>query len=574
MRDRITAYRRAIREKEVAYAGELDQLRRVAAADAIAPALDSLAAEFGVYAGLARWLVELRADILDNLDVFSAPAAQSDEDDRPRQTPEERYAVNLFVDHRDDLHPLVVVEPNPTYENLFGRIEYRSGGGIAETDFTLIRPGALHRANGGILVLRAEAVAKNAEAWRFLKDALRDLCIRIEERHREGGMPMAGAPQPKPIRLSIKVVIVGAPRWYYNFFSGDPDFTTYFKIKADIDPDMPAGPENLAVYASLLRAMARRRGREIEEAAMLRLLGEASRWASNRQKLSARFELVEDVLIEAAQQAERGRRDPPPITLEHVRRALDERRRRDARVEDRTLEAIRDGFVLIETEGSRVGQANALVVRDQGDHAFGVPARVSARVFVGRHGIVNIERSTELGGPLQQKGVLIISGYLSGRFARDFPLSFGASLTFEQSYGGVEGDSASMAELVTLLSALAEVPLRQDIAITGSASQMGDAQSVGGCHLKIEGFYRLCRTRGLTGEQGVLLPVANEPSIVLGDAVAADVAAGKFHVWSMRNVDDALRLLTGLPSEEVHRRAAATLERYDGLMRERASLWQ
>jgi predicted ATP-dependent protease len=257
-----------------------------------------------------------------------------------------------------------------------------------------------------------------------------------------------------------------------------------------------------------------------------------------------------------------------------VRDALDERRRRNARIEDRAHEAIRDGMVMIEAAGARIGQVNALVVRDQGDHAFGVPSRVTARTFVGRHGITNIERSTDLGGPIQQKGVLIIAGYLAGRFARAYPLSFGASLTFEQNYGGVEGDSASLAELIAILSALAEVPLRQDIAITGSVNQLGETQAVGGIEQKIEGFHRVCAERGLTATQGVLIPTANEPNLVLNEAIAEDVAAGRFQIWSAADIDAALALMTGIAAEEVARRAQETLGRYDALMRERAQLWQ
>jgi predicted ATP-dependent protease len=376
------------------------------------------------------------------------------------------------------------------------------------------------------------------------------------------------------MRLDVKVVIVGAPRWYYTFFSGDPEFGTYFKVKADIDPDMPADAGNVAVYAGLVRAMAAKRSRSIEGPAIERLLGEAARWATDRRKLSARFELIEDIVAEAARLGAVPRGAAAPITAAHVRQALDERRRRNARIEDRTHEAIRDGMVMIETAGARIGQVNALVVRDQGDHAFGVPSRVTARTFVGRHGITNIERSTELGGPIQQKGVLIIAGYLAGRFARTYPLSFGASLTFEQSYGGVEGDSASLAELLAILSALAEVPLRQEIGVTGSINQLGETQAVGGIAQKIEGFHRVCRERGLTRTQGVLVPTANEPNLVLDERVAEDVAAGRFRIWSARELDEALALTTGLSADEVARRAQETLDRYDALMRERAQLWQ
>jgi len=587
VRRRVEAFKARMRASEAALSGASATVKESLGEEAVRPLLDALEGEFGGYPGLARWLVELRADIAENLDLLApGPGGDKASEIAAEIAAEERYAVNLLVDHGDDPHPQVVVEPSPTYENLFGTIEYRSLGGIAETDFTMIRAGALHRANGSILVLRAESVAQRGEEWAFLKAALRDGVIRIEELHRQGGMPMAGAPSPKPIPLSVKVVIVGAPRWYYTFFSADPDFTTYFKVKADIDPDMPANERNLGVYAGLIDATARRLSEEgCDRAAMQRLIGETSRWANDRRKLSARCEMVEDLIAEAAAIAADGKRARKArrITLDDVRRALDERRQRNARIEDRSHESLRDGVLMIDTVGARVGQINALTIRDLGDYEFGLPSRVTARVFVGRHGIVNIERSIEMGGPIQQKGVFIIGGYLNGRFARAYPLSFSATLTFEQSYGEVEGDSASMAELLAILSALADVPLRQDVAVTGSVNQNGDSQAVAGVSRKVEGFYRTCAERGLTGTQGVLIPRANEPNVILVEEVAEAIAAGRFHLWSMRNVDEALDLLTTVEAGEGARsrlgsaaigaRIEATLDRFDTIMRERASLW-
>jgi predicted ATP-dependent protease len=595
VRERVATFKTRMRASEAALGGAIEEIRSSVGAEAVAALLDELDTEFGEHPGLARWLVELRTDILEHLELIATPKhAEEGSEEAAEISAELRYAVNLLVDHGDEPSAQIVLEPNPTYENLFGTIEYRSVGGIAETDFTLIRAGALHRANGSVLVLRAEAVAQHPESWRFLKGALRDGCIRIEELHRQGGMPMAAAPSPKPIPLQVKVVIVGAPRWYYTFFSADMDFPIYFKVKADIDPDMPADERNLAVYAGLITATAQRHvDAGCEEAAMRRLLGEASRWAGDRRKLSARYELVEDVIAEAAALARREAFEKPHgrsrqraghITLANVNRALDERRQRNARVEDRSHEQIRDGAIMIDTAGARIGQVNALTVRDLGDYDFGLPSRVTARVFIGRHGIVNIERAIELGGPLQQKGVLIIGGYLNGRFARKYPLSFSATLTFEQNYGGIEGDSASMAELLAILSALAEVPLRQDIAITGSVNQNGESQAVGAVSRKVEGFYRTCAERGLTGTQGVLVPRANECNLVLTEDVAEAVAKGRFHVWSMGDVDDALELLTGMdpgrpdsggraPAGSVAARIEESLNRFDAAMRERASLW-
>lgn len=580
VRTRLGIFMQSARQSETGFAEAVREARRQAADSALAPLIDPIGAEFGGYSGLARWIVELRTDLLDHLDLL-ARKAEDDKDGAPQPAAEDRYAVNLLVDHGDEPHAQVVVEPTPTYENLFGSFEYRLENGVALTDYRHIRAGALHRANGGILVLRAEAIVELPVVWGFLKAALRDRCIRIEPPMRGDRAPLAGAPAPHPIPLEVKVVIVGAPRWYYTFFSADRDFATYFKVKADIDPDLPAEPRNLGVYANLVRHMATRylAGGATDDA-VGRLLAEAARWAGHRKKLSARFELVEDLVIETAARAKAAR--ARAIDAAQVRQALAERLQRGTRIEDRSQEAIRDGMILIDTEGARIGQVNALTVRDLGDHAFGLPVRVSARVHAGRHGIVNVERATELGGPIQQKGIYIIGGYVSGRFARHLPLSFAATVTFEQSYGGVEGDSASMAELVAVLSALAETPIRQDIAITGSVNQNGESQAVGGIIEKIEGFYRTCAERGLSGRQGVLIPAANAPGVVLREQIAAAVAAHRFHVWLMRDVDDALELLTGLdpgrpaaggalPRGSVMARVQATLDHFDRLLTERGA---
>ena len=577
VRQRLGGFLQAGRQAELKFAETVREARRQAADAALMPLVDTIGVEFGHYPGLARWIVELRNDLVDHLDLLAGPADPEAEAAR-RLAAEQRYAVNLLVDHGEDPHAPVVLEPTPSYENLFGRFEFRFESGVSVTDYRQIRAGALHRANDGILVLRAEALAAQPMVWNFLKASLRDRCIRIEPPH-TGGPPVAGATTPDAIPLSVKVVIVGAPRWYYTVFSTDPDFATYFKIKADIDPEMPAEPQDLALYARLVHYMALRHlPGGITHAAVMRLLAEAARWAQHRRKLSARFEQVEDLVAEAAAMA---RSDgAAKIDAPQVLKMLTVRRLRRSRVEDRTQESIREGLVLIDTDGTRVGQVNGLTVRDLGDHAFGSPVRISARVQAGRLGIVNVERATELGGPIQQKGVYIIGGYLSGCFARRLPLSFSATVTFEQSYGGVEGDSASMGELVAVISALADVPLRQDIAITGSVNQAGESQPIGGAIEKIEGFYRTCAERGLTGRQGVVIPAANAAHVILGEDVAAAVASGKFQLWTMHDVQDALALLTGLdpgragpdgafPPGTVMARVEATLDHFDRLLQER-----
>ena len=540
--EKLNAVQRRAAKEQGELGARVMQITRAAADSVLDVQFDAVREEFSGYGGVVRWFVGMRNDVLENVHFFGS----DDKAETRRELPEDRYVVNLFVDHSDDLNPSVLLEANPTYENFFGRMEYRPAEGGLYTDFSMLRAGSVHRANGGILVLRADALARNPVSWEFLKGSLRDGEIRIEEMQRNSAVPLAGAPRPKAVPLDLKVVIVGAPRWYYTFFSVDPEYQTYFKVKADIDADMDTTPENIASYALLIRRIAHdHRGFDCEDAAVQRLLGLSTRWAGSWKKLTARFQIVEDVVTEAAGLAfEAGE---TTVTLDFVLGEILNRRRRNARVEDRMQESIVNGQVMIATDGQTVGQINGLTVRDIGDHAFGGPSRITARASAGRQGVLNIERQVALGGPIQQKGVMVLQGFLSGRFARRFPLSFNCSITFEQNYGGVEGDSASMAEALAILSDLSGLPLRQDLAITGSMNQRGDAQAIGGAHHKIEGFFRTCIESGpLTGSQGAVVPQANEQNLILRD----EVADGKFHIWSVATIEEAAELFMGMPAGE------------------------
>ena len=528
-------------------AAQTRELNRGITAEVAGPMLDALALEFQAYEGLAPWLRGMRADMIETPERFQLQPTPNNESEMP----ERRYAVNLFVDHGGEKHAPAMLEANPSYENLFGWIEYRQNQGSLQTDFLQIRAGALHRANGGVLVLRAEAMAANPMAWAFLKGALRDKQIRIEELGRGQAPPIAGAPQPAPIPLDVKVILVGAPRWYATFFDGDPDFRTYFKINADIDIDTPADDRNLGIYARLIAGMVTRQGLEGASGdAINALLGVAARWASRRDRLTARVELLGDLIAEAAALAKR--QGKKQLDAAMVAEAHQARSRRNARIEESMLKHVVEGMMLIDTSGSAIGHINALTVNTAGDHEFGTPVRVTARAYAGRAGVVNIERFIGMGGPIQQKGAMVLEGFLAGKFAQTLPLSFTCSITFEQVYGGVEGDSASMAELIAVLSDLAQLPIRQDIAITGSVNQQGVSQPIGGAHWKIEGFYRVCEAKpgGLTGTQGVIVPQTNRVSLVLHDDVAQAVAAGRFHLWSVGTVEDAAALLLGMPAGE------------------------
>lgn len=576
----ILAVNRRTAELQAAFQQRGAELSRQVADQTSGPVIAAALAGFAEHHGLNKWLVELRSDITDNFQAFLPPPEEGARP--PELDPARRYAVNLLVDNQRNETLPVIVEANPTYENLFGRIEYRQSARAMETDFTLIKPGALHCANGGVLVLRADAIASNSSIWPFIKGALRDEEIRIEELYRSNGPTVAGALSPQPVPLDVKVVLIGAPNWYYTFFSTDPEFQHYFKIKADIDPNVEAEAGNIETYAGLIRALAAEfdeTGVKCADSAVARLLGQASRWAADRTKLSSQFERVKDILAEARQVLKKT--GGAEVTAETVETAIENRRHRNARIEDRIQEGITEKSVLIATTGTAVGQVNALTVRDVGDHAFGTPSRVTARASVGRRGVLNIERDTGLGGPLQQKGALVLQGWLSGTFARAYPLSFNVSITFEQSYGGVDGDSASLAELVAILSDISGVPVRQDLAITGSVNQHGAAQAIGGAHHKIEGFFRSCVEAGtLDGGQGAAIPAVNEKNLVLRSDAEAAVKDGKFSIYSLETIEDAVELFLGMPAgapdasgkypdDSVFGLVAAKLAEYDSILTER-----
>jgi len=513
---------------------------------------------------LGPWLEALRQDVAQRAGGFGGTAPES------LDAPERRYAVNLLVDHSGDCCPNVAIEPNPTYRNLFGCIEYvQTEGGRLSTDFTMIRAGALHRANGGILVLRAEALHHHPAVWEFLKGALRDEKIRIEELHRTGTVPVVNAPRPLSIPLEAKVVIVGAPRWYYGWFLNDPESRIYFKVKADICDNLGATADNVAAYIGMIHRIAEKHHTRCDAGAVALLLGMASRWAEHRAKFSSRLELLDDLIGEAALIS---RRDDPhaPVSRASVAQASAERRRRVSQVEDRLHRSIVEGAVTLSTTGAAVGQINALIVFNRIDHQYGCPCRVTARSWIGKHGVINIERDVALGGPIQHKGVLGLQGYLAGCFARGAPVSFSCSVTFEQNYGGIEGDSASLAELLAILSDLSGIPLRQDLAVTGSVNQRGEIQSVSGVAHKIEGFYRACaELGGLTGEQGVLIPEANLVNVVLHDELTRAIAGDRFHLWSASRVEEAVELFTGQSVDTVYAAVAARLAEFDRILAER-----
>jgi lon-related putative ATP-dependent protease len=460
-----------------------------------------------------------------------------------------RYQVNLLVDNRDGRGAPVVYEDNPTFQNLVGQIEYISHMGALVTDFNLIRAGALHKANGGYLMLDAHKLLTQPFAWEAIKRALRSAEVRIESLGHSLGLTSTASLEPQPIPLDVKVVLLGERLLYYLLCHYDPEFNELFKVAVDFEDEAPRGDENHLRYASLIGAIARREKLlPFDRKAVARVIEHSSRLAGDAEKLSAQTLTVADLLREADYLA--GSAGRSVVGAEDVQSAIDAQTRRADRMRRRIQEEIERGMILIATEGHRIGQVNGLSVVDLDRFAFGRPSRITARVRLGKGEVIDIEREVELGGPIHSKGVMILAGFLGARYAPDHPLSLGATLVFEQSYGGVEGDSASAAELCALLSALAEVPINQSFAVTGSVNQHGEAQAVGGVNEKIEGFYDLCKARGLTGGQGVLIPASNTKHLMLRRDVVEAVAAGKFHVYAVETIDQGMELLTGLPAGE------------------------
>jgi lon-related putative ATP-dependent protease len=461
----------------------------------------------------------------------------------------DRYRVNVLVDRSDTHGAPVVFEQNPTHVNLLGRIEHRAHFGSLVTDFTLIKPGALHRANGGYLLLEAKDVLRTFMAWESLKKALKSRSLRIEEPFAE--LPVVGTVSlaPEPIPLSVKVVLIGSPMLYYLLYALDDDFGELFKVKVDFDDSFPRTRETELLYARFVGGACQEEGlRPFAPDAIARLVEYGSRLAEHKEWLSARLGLLLDLVRESVYCAERD--SHALVTGADVMGAIAQKIRRVNLLEERVGRRISEGTLLLTTCGPGVGQVNGISVISTGDHAFGRPCRITARTFSGEPGVVDIEREAKLGGRVHSKGVMILTGFLAGRYAREQPLALSASIAFEQQYEEIEGDSASSAELYALLSSLAGISLAQGIAVTGSVNQQGEIQPVGGINEKIEGFFDACRLRGLTGAQGVLIPEANVRHLMLREDVVAAVREDAFHVYPVRTVDEGLALLSGRDAGE------------------------
>lgn len=527
---------------------KINALNRSVSEFAVRPLVDELKSAYDGIGEAQAYLQAVLDDIVQNFYQF---LEKSQEGGEPpwKSRAFNRYRVNVAIDNGGTTGAPVVYEDRPAYRNLVGDIEHHSQMGTLVTDFTLIKPGALHRANGGYLLLDARRLLMEPFAWDSLKNALRTRQIRIESLGQLYSLISTVSLEPEPIPLDLKVILLGERRLYYLLNAYDPDFSELFKVAADFEDELEADAEGRDSYARIIARVARKDGlRHFDREAVARTLEYGSRLAGEGGKLTTRLQEISDLVHEADFHAgAAGRR---LVGAGDVERAIEARTVRASRISEKIREATLKQSILIDTDGEKVGQVNGLAVYAAGRERFGHPGRITARVRLGKGEVIDIEREAELGGPIHSKGVMILSGFLGARFGMKQPLSLSASLVFEQSYGGVEGDSASSAELYALLSALSGLPIDQAIAVTGSVNQHGELQAIGGVNEKIEGFFDLCRARGLTGRQGVLIPEANIRNLMLRRDVVEAAENGLFTIHAARHADMGIELLTGLPAGE------------------------
>ena len=494
---------------------------------------------------VTAYLEEVERSLVKSLDVFKAQKKGEDEKEPGDGFTE--YRVNLLVDNADQKGAPVVMETNPNYVNLFGSIESTMTRiGVGQTDFTMIKAGSFLKANGGYLVVNALDALVEPGVWTTLKRTLRNQVFEIQN-YLQMYLFSSARLKPEPIKADVKVVMIGDAYIYNLLYFQDEDFKKIFKIKAEFDSEMVRNDESFMDYARFVQKICIEDGlRPLDQDGIAALIEYSTRIAGRQKKLSTRFHVIADVIRESSYWA--GKAGKAAVGREDVETAIAERFERVSLIEDRIQEMIEEGTILIDTQGAVTGQVNGLSVYDMGQFMFGKPARITARTGMGRGGVINIEREADLSGPTHNKGVLILGGYLRGKYAVKRPMSLTASLAFEQSYGGVDGDSASSTEVYAILSSLSGLPLRQDLAVTGSLNQRGEIQPIGGVNEKLEGFFDVCRAKGLTGTQGVLIPHQNVPNLMLRADVVAAVREGRFHVYPVRTIDEGIEILTGVES--------------------------
>lgn len=523
---------------------------------AVGSHIENLKEKYKDHEKISAYLEKVQEDIINNLEEFIEEDTSDNAQQlvipwlkREAESPADKYKVNLMVDNSQLKGAPVIPDYNPTYYNLLGKVEYENEFGAMTTDFTLIKAGLLHLANGGYIILQAKDVLNNIYSWDALKRVLRTKQICIENIKEQIGLVAVATLKPEPIPADIKVILVGSAQLYQLLYELDEDFGKLFKVKVDFDDEMDRTGENIYKLAQFISAFCRHEETmHFDRSGVAKVVDYSSWLAEDQAKLSTRFNDLAEILCEACTWAEI--EGSPIATAEHVSRAAAEKKHRSDKYDEKLLELIKEGTMMIDTSGKVVGQINGLSIIDMGDYAFGKPSRITAATYMGESGIVNIEREIEMSGTSHSKGVLILNGYIGQKYAREIPLSLSCSLCFEQLYSGIDGDSASSAELYAILSSLADAPIQQSFAVTGSVNQRGEIQPIGGATRKIEGFYELCRYRGLDGSHGVIIPYQNVRNLVLNDDVIRSVKEGKFHIYPIKTIDEGIELLTGIKAGE------------------------
>ncbi len=544
-----------LRVLEGKFRDKLKELDKKTAAYVVEFYINNLKNKFNYGKKIEEYLEMLKEDIIEHIDKFK------DDADSPNNNPLaifqmrsseaffDRYRVNVFIDNSDRKHAPVVFESNPTYYNLVGSTEYKNEMGVMKTDFMQIKPGALHQANGGYLILQAKDLLANAFAWQGLKRALKTNEIIIEGIGNQLGYVVTTSLKPQPIPINLKVIIIGDPYTYQLLYNYDEEFKKLFKIMADFDVEMDRNEENIIKMARFIATHCEKENlRHFDAFAVGKVVEYSSKLAASQKKISSRFNQIVEILYEADSWAEVDGSDI--VKVEHVEKAIGEKIFRNNKFEEKVLEMFEEGDYLIDVDGKKIGEINGLAVTGTGEYRFGKPSKITAATYRGKAGIINIEREAKTSGKIHDKGVMIISGYLGYKYAQEKPLALSASIVFEQLYSGVDGDSASSTELYAILSSIAKVPIKQYIAVTGSVNQRGLIQPIGGVNEKIEGFFKVCKLKGLTGKQGVMIPHQNVKNLMLSDDVIEAVKNNKFHIYAVKTIDEGIEILTDIPAGE------------------------
>ncbi|MBO1004561.1 Lon protease family protein [Pseudogracilibacillus auburnensis] len=555
LQERVLDYTSELRNIEKEAKETIEELDKDVALTAAGFHIEELKKKYKKCTDVITYFEEVQTDILKNINDFVQDEKESNTNPLGKILPQKennihsKYGINLLVDNSETKGAPVITADNPTYYHLIGKVEYESRMGVMSTNFSKIKPGFLHYANGGYIIIQAKDIFTKSFAWEGLKRALLHQQLQIENIGEHSGLLTTTSIHPEPIPLDVKVIIIGNLHLYQLLYHYDEDFRKLFKMKADFDVEMDSNLENMTRLASFIHTHCKdHQLLHFDRTAVAKIVEFSTRLAGHQNKLSTRFNQQVEIIYEADAWA--NMMDDEIVSAKHVIKAIEEKNYHNNLYKEKLQESMIEGTLLIDTDGRKVGQVNGLAVYNLGQYSFGTPSRITATTFVGQNGIINIERESKMSGNIHNKGVYILGGYLGQKFAQGYPLALTAHLAFEQSYGGVDGDSASSTELYALLSSLADVPIDQGLAVTGSVNQKGEIQPIGGVNEKIEGFYEVCKNKGLTGKQGVLIPHQNVRNLMLKDEVIDAVKADTFHIYAVKTVEEGIETLTGIPAGE------------------------